>query len=390
MSGRGRAAPAGLVASGLLLAAAAAVIAVVAVQFLSMYEPDTVVIRSEVTRQALLSDYHSPLADTMGDTEVYFLEGSEPGGTALLLGGVHPNEPAGMLAAVLALENSTVQAGRLIIIPFGNSSAYTHNTAGHGSPQGFTLETPWGERHFRYGDRLTNPIHQYPDPEVHIHHPSGSLGSGQEARNLNRNFPGRANGTLTEQIAFAIQQIIHEEDVDVMLDMHEARPMNPIVNAVVAHEDAADIAAIAVIDLEFLDDIGMRLEITPQLFQGVSQRELGDHTDVLAVLSETPNIAMDFVHAQINEELVLRGRDEYLLRATSRPGLVYVDYNHEYGMPIEDRVGRHLATFTRLLDAYNDFYPDSPVRLEGIPEYTGLINEGLGPYLLDPAEGGTR
>src|SRR5690606_15557104 len=122
---------------------------------------------------------------------------------------------------------------------------------------------------------------------------------GQEARNLNRNLPGRADGTLTEQIAYGIQQLIIQEEVDLMLDMHEARPMNPIVNAVVAHENAADVAAIAVIDMEAFENISMRLEITPKLFQGVSQRELGDHTPVLAVLSETPNIAMDYVHGRM-------------------------------------------------------------------------------------------
>src|SRR5690606_21943880 len=111
----------------------------------------------------------------------------------------HGNEPAGSLAAVVLLEQAMVQTGRLIVVPYANISAMTHNSAGQAAPQSFAVPTSWGERVFPFGDRLSNPVHQYPDPEVHVHHPSGSLGSGQEARNLNRNFPGRRDGTLTQQ-----------------------------------------------------------------------------------------------------------------------------------------------------------------------------------------------
>ena len=49
---------------------------------------------------------------------------------------------------------------------------------------------------------------------------SGQQLSGSETRNLNRAFPGRADGTLTEQIAYAIMQLLEQENVDMGFDLH--------------------------------------------------------------------------------------------------------------------------------------------------------------------------
>lgn len=35
----------------------------------------------------------------------------------------------------------------------------------------FTIDTPNGERWFRFGSRATNPHHQWPDPEIYVHAP---------------------------------------------------------------------------------------------------------------------------------------------------------------------------------------------------------------------------
>lgn len=352
--------------------------------FLNMRDPIELVVRDSV--QVLpLSTYHPPLARTPGDTNVYLIEGDQPGGTVMVMGGVHANEPAGSLAAIVMLEQLEVDAGRVFIVPYANASALTHNAAGQAAPQSYTVPTPWGERVFRYGDRLTNPVHQYPDPEVHVHHPSGSLGSGQEARNLNRNFPGRPDGRLTEQIAYALVELIRQEGVDLAIDLHEARPMNPIVNAVVVHHRAGDIGALAVADLQAFEGVSMRLEITPDGFQGVSQREIGEFTGAYAALSETPNIAMDYVRGRTDVDLVTTGRDPLLARAASKPGLVYVPYDPEMGLPLEDRVGRHLSVAQRLVSVYSELNPDRPVYWHGIPSYADVMRDGVGAYLLDPS-----
>ena len=48
-----------------------------------------------VTRVLRLSEFLPSLKGTAGDTNVYVLEGREPGGAALFMAGTHPNEPAG-------------------------------------------------------------------------------------------------------------------------------------------------------------------------------------------------------------------------------------------------------------------------------------------------------
>lgn len=81
----------------------------------------------------------------------------------LVLGGTHPNEPSGLVAAVLLIENAQPEAGTLYVIPRTNNSAFTCTDPQEGAPMRFTIDTPNGERWFRFGSRATNPIHQWPD-----------------------------------------------------------------------------------------------------------------------------------------------------------------------------------------------------------------------------------
>ena len=64
---------------------------------------DVVTEGSAVTKTVKLSTYNSYLADTFGDVDIYVLEGAEPGGQVLILGGTHANEPAGHMAAIVML-----------------------------------------------------------------------------------------------------------------------------------------------------------------------------------------------------------------------------------------------------------------------------------------------
>ena len=65
----------------------------------SRHLAEPVVLGPGVTRLARLGDYFEPIRGTVNDSNVYILEGREPGGTVLLLAGTHPEEPAGRLAA---------------------------------------------------------------------------------------------------------------------------------------------------------------------------------------------------------------------------------------------------------------------------------------------------
>jgi predicted deacylase len=349
--------------------------------FRSLYEREPVVQGPGVTRVGKLSDYFPGIRDTVADTNVYVLEGSEPGGTVVVFGGVHSIESSGMMSAVLLVENAVVRAGRLIVVPHCNESGFTHNAPSEGYPSRFTVQTPFGSRWFRYGDRLTNPVHQWPDPEIYVHYPSGELQADFEVRNLDRAFPGRPDGAYTERVAYALTELVRKEGAAMAIDLHEARPMNPIVNCIIAHERAAEIAAMAVMDLS-LQGIKMRLESSPQKLRGMTHREMGDHTGTLAMLMETPSPIMDKLHGRVDETLILTGRDDFFRIADERR-LLYAAYGKN-GYPLEERVGRHLASVAVLIQLLAEVQPDRKVEAENIPDYKGLQEKGIGAFLRIP------
>jgi len=134
---------------------ALAVMAVSGRSFVSLREAQTVVRGPGVSRVVPLSTWSEGLRGTAGDTNVYVLDSGKPGGTMLVMGGVHANEPAGMMAAVLLVENARLAAGRLIVIPQASASAATHVESSEGFPTRFTVKTAGGRmRWFRYGGRL--------------------------------------------------------------------------------------------------------------------------------------------------------------------------------------------------------------------------------------------
>ena len=335
-----------------------------------------------VTRVVPLSRYFSGLAGTPGDTDVYVLESGKPGGTLLVMGGVHANEPAGMIAAVLVAENARVSAGRVFVIPQANASAATHTESSEGFPTQFSIATASGRtRWFRFGGRLTNPVHQWPDPEVYTHFPSGQLQSDFDVRNLDRAFPGRPDGELTERIAFGITELVRRESVDLTVDFHEARPMNPIVNCVIFHDRAQELATMASIDLE-MSGMKLRLEPSPKNLRGMSHREMGDHTKTTALLVETANPIMDRLHGRTSERLILDGKDEFFRRA-ARSGLLYVPYG-EAGQSMEERAGRHLSALAAFSRIFGELHPGREIGLDGVPDHATLLARGVGAFLREP------
>ena len=213
-----------------------------------------------VTEVKMLSDWFDGLNGTNGDTPVYVLEGKKPGGAMLILGGTHANEVSGYMSAFTFIENAVVEEGTIYVIPYTNHSAMTHNDPSEGNLQYFTLTTASGERTFRYGSRATNPVDQWPDPDVYVHYPSGQQLSGSETRNINRAYPGRPDGNLTEKMAYGVASLIRAENIDLTFDLHEASPEYPVINATVAHQRAMNIAAEGCINI-MLDGI----EIAHQL-----------------------------------------------------------------------------------------------------------------------------
>lgn len=364
-----------------VVAAALAVTALSAREFRAMWRADEIRPGPGVTLAGRLSDTFPALGGTPGDTPVYTLAapaGTAPGGTALVLGGTHADEPSGYLAAVALVETAVLTAGRLIVIPRANASGFTYNVPQEGHPQKFEISTPRGPRTFTFGARATNPVHQWPDPQVYTLRGSGQALSGSETRNLNRAYPGRADGSLTEQIAFAITTLIRKERVDLAIDLHEAAPEYPVVNTIVAHERATDLAALVNVDLSG-SGIAIGLEPSPKTLHGLSHREWGDATPALAVLMETANPSQGRLRGRTDAALVITGQDRYFLAAARRRRL-NVPFD-EHGWPLDLRVARHLAGVTQFLSDLGMLDEAKTIAVTGVPGYEDVATRGLGTYL---------
>jgi hypothetical protein len=349
--------------------------------FLSMHRPEPIFPSPQLSEVKRLSDYFPELKNSPGDTEIFVFRGEEKGGNLLVLGGTHPNEPAGMVTAVLLIETIRTVRGNIFIIPRANASGFTHSDPQEGNPQRFSIPTPAGPRLFRLGSRLTNPVDQWPDPAIYINPPGQNL-SGMEARNLNRCYPGHANGNLTEKIAFSIMELIRRERLDIAIDLHESAPEYPVINAIVFHENSAELAALAILELQ-MEGFEIRLEASPANLRGLSHREWGDDTGIKALLLETPNASHGRLKGRPSSSLIVDGQDKFYARA-ARLGWLFVPYGEE-GIPLSHRVARHLAALDALLRSLAELEPDKTIEVEGMPSPAEVQQKGLGAFLHPPA-----
>lgn len=348
----------------------------------SRHLPEPVVAGPGVARVASLGDYFAPVKGTVNDAHVYILEGREPGGTVLLLGGTHAEEPAGRLASWIFAENAELVRGRLLVVLTANRSGSTATRLGGAYPPDFTIPTPYGGRTFRMGDRWSNPLDQWPDPEVYLHYPSRQQLAYVDIRNLNRAFPGRPNGTLTERTCYAITELIRREKVDIAIDFHEAELQYPVISTIVAHEKGADLAAAASMFISSDEGFAIGVENSPKALRGLSHREIGDATDAISLLLEAPEPFLDATRGRTDRALLLTGRDEFVVRAGKR-GLLFEKID-ETGWPIDVRVGRHTSTVLQILENWTADKPDQGVVVAGVPRYTEVVEKGTGAFLKDP------
>jgi hypothetical protein len=368
---------------GIALAAWAVILVFAGIAFAQHRQyKETVVLGPGVTEVKTLSDYYVPLKGSQNDCNIYILDSGVPGGTLLVMGAVHPEEPGTSLAAEVLVENAQPTAGRLIVVIHENRSASTVTRPGDAYPQFFTIPTDWGEKKFRMGDRWANPLDSWPDPEVYVHYPSGQLLAYMDVRNMNRTWPGRETGSLCEKTSYAFMRLIDQEGADLALDLHEAELEYPIIGTIVAHQSATNVAAMTSMMLTAREfDIGM--EISPVALHGLSHREIGDFSDCPGLLIEAPEPFLDRVRGITDENLLLTGKDEFVMKAGEH-GLLYWPID-ENGWPIDVRVARHVRTIEKISEVWTQFHSDAPVSISGLPTYEEMVDNGIGHYYLDPS-----
>ncbi|HEX7485367.1 MAG TPA: succinylglutamate desuccinylase/aspartoacylase family protein [Vicinamibacterales bacterium] len=379
----------GLLTRRIALVAASVVLMVVGtteIRALRSYR-ETVVVSEAFTKRVSLSTYFPGIAGTLMDTSIYLFDSGVPGGSVLILGGAHAYEPAGAMMAYVVMENIAVSRGRVFVIPRANMSASTLGMLGNAYPPFFRIQTGWGEKKYRIGDRETHPLEQWPDPFTFVHYPSTQNLAYQDSRNLNRTFPGRPDGNLTERTAWAISELIRREKIDMTIDVHEASLGYPVVSTYVCHQRAEEMCMMAAMVLS-AEQFPMKTETSPKSLRGLTHREVGDFTDSFAVLMETPEPFIEKFAGPMTEDLMLAGRDEFIQTAATR-GLLYTDYDIKTGASLDYRVGRHLAGAAEVIKQMGEFYPEKAVRMTW-PTYAEVMQRGIGSFLHDPAKADQR
>ena len=336
-----------------------------------------------VTRVTRLSGYGPGLKGTVADTLIYVLEGQEEGGRALIMANTHANEPEGLLAAAIMIENAVVEKGTLFIIPQFNHSASRNTKPGDGYPLYFSVKTDWGKKTFRMGNRDASPLDQWPDPDVYIHYPDKQLLSFIDARNTNRTWPGRPNGLRMERVTFAAMELMRNEQVDIAVDIHGAETMFPVTNCIVAPEKSIRIATMAALTVKAREGFDSRVEPSPVGFRGLSHREIGDYADTMPFLLEAPIPFLDQPTGPKTESFLLDGKDPFLLSLSKKKKL-FVPYD-ESGWPLEKRVGQHCSLILEILRQHGRRFPDRTISVRGVPSYADILENGVGHYFHDPA-----
>lgn len=335
-----------------------------------------------VTKVIKLSDFLPSLRGTGVDTNVYVLEGREPGGSVLVIANTHANETEGFLAALVLVENAVVEKGTMYVIPSFNASAGRNTKPGDGYPLYFDVPTAWGAKRLRIGNRDASPLEQWPDPDVYIHYPDRQSLSFNDVRNTNRTWPGRPNGPRMEQVTFATMELIRKNKLNIAIDMHGAETMFPVTNCIVAPVKSSKIATLVSMTVKAMEGFDNHVEPSPQNFRGLSHREIGDFSEALPFLLEAPIPFLDQPTGPKTPQLMLDGKDPFLLSLSKKKKL-FVPYD-ESGWPMDKRVGQHCSVILEIIKQYSKKNAETAIRVGGIPKYADLVKNGVGHYFHNP------
>lgn len=344
---------------------------------------DTFVPSSSYSYTVRLSDYDSSLLGTKMDAPVFVFDSGIKGADVFIMGGTHPNESGGILSAIIIMENIELESGRVFVLPVANMSAYLNTLPGYGYPEYYTLQTEWGEKSFKVGSRVASPLDQWPDPPFYVHYPSAQRLSYEEARNINRTFPGRRNGSPLERASNAIMTLLEKEGIDYAFDLHEASVTYPVNLDIVAPEISFDIAYLSALMLEE-KGISLRVEATSSSNKGYTHSEWARVEGVHPFLIEVPTPFIDRTPGAMTGKMIVSGKDEFLYKVAEY-GYSGVDYPED-GISISERVAIHVATIDKCLEIAGQFNPENAIEIK-LPSYEEIKEKGVGSFLHEEKEG---
>lgn len=391
-----------IIITSCLIVLALAVTIITGITYKKFKNSDIYFDSSKCTEIQKFSDYSPSLKGTIGDSNIYVFDSGVEGPSIMILGGTHPNEPAGQLAATLLLENLTVTKGKVFVITECNRSAYGYSYPLEASPMYYHIQTKNGMREFMFGTRATNATEQWPNPDVYVHNPSGQKLSAGETRNLNRCYPGKIDGTYTERVAYAVTECIRQNQITITIDFHEASPEYLTINAMIYHERAGDLVSYAKVFYLEENDIEISLEPSAPNLHGLTHRELGDHTAVydedgnmifpgtLALICETSNASQGKIRGAFTEDIIVDGtKDKFYSLIAKNDEERTSKILYAAPVSIDVRVARHIASFLSIIYAYNKTYKKyneglGKFEISGIPEYEEVLEHGVGYYLSAP------
>jgi predicted deacylase len=229
-----------------------------------MEEPDNIVTKTS----------YQILSSTIYETTVYVFASNLPGPTVMIVGGIHGDEVAGWQAAqeLITKDNDT---GIVIIIPKANY-----------------LATVLQKR--------------YPGQE------NKGVYDGITYSDLNRIFPGKIDGSVTEQIAYALIQEVEKYQPDYIVDLHESRrsyadKSSPLIgDEVIYGNSKSTFFAYDMVDLfnkEYLELEDIRFAVDNSAPVGSFNNYCGNNYEAIVLTIET-NRQLD-LSKRIEQQLTL-------------------------------------------------------------------------------------
>jgi hypothetical protein len=185
-----------------------------------------------------------------------------------------------------------------------------------------------------------------------------------------------------EKVTFASMEIMRREQVDLSVDIHGAETMFPVTNCIVAPESSARLATMVSLTVKAREGFDSHVEPSPKGFRGLSHREIGDYSDTLPFLLEAPIPFLDQPTGPKTTDLLLSGKDPFLLKL-SQKGKLFVPYD-ESGWSMEKRVGQHCSVLLELCRQFSRRSPDRTILFQNFPNYIEVLEKGVGHFYHDP------